>query len=45
MIDKRRLQQGLEPLDISLLPLDDQATYSLLKKPETTAVFQWNRVV
>ncbi|HMW49830.1 MAG TPA: DNA polymerase III subunit alpha, partial [Cellvibrionaceae bacterium] len=40
MIDKRRLQQGLEPLDISLLPLDDVATYNLLKKAETTAVFQ-----
>lgn len=40
MIDKRRVQQGLEPLDISLLPLDDVATYNLLKKAETTAVFQ-----
>ncbi|RYZ81427.1 MAG: DNA polymerase III subunit alpha, partial [Moraxellaceae bacterium] len=40
MIDKRRLQQGLAPLDISLLPLDDQPTYNLLKKAETTAVFQ-----
>ncbi|HEY6530566.1 MAG TPA: DNA polymerase III subunit alpha [Cellvibrionaceae bacterium] len=40
MIDKRRRQQDLSPLDISLLPLDDQPTYNLLKKAETTAVFQ-----
>ena len=31
---------GEEPLDISKLPLDDAATYELLKKAQTVAVFQ-----
>ena len=31
---------GEEPLDISKLPLDDAATYELLRKAQTVAVFQ-----
>ena len=40
--EQRRLAegQGAEPLDIAAIPLDDEATYSLLQRAETTAVFQ-----
>ncbi len=40
MIDHRLEAKGEPLLDISLLPLDDEATYRLLKRAETTAVFQ-----
>ncbi|MFO1390283.1 DNA polymerase III subunit alpha [Cellvibrio sp.] len=40
MIDKQRARLGEAPLDISAIPLDDPATFSLLKRAETTAVFQ-----
>ncbi|HWV14927.1 MAG TPA: DNA polymerase III subunit alpha [Cellvibrio sp.] len=40
MIDKKRAKQGEEPLDISAIPLDDGKTFALLKRAETTAVFQ-----
>ena len=40
MIDERRHTLGEAPLDIALLPLDDEPTFQLLKKAETTAVFQ-----
>ncbi len=40
MIDKQRLKKGESPLDISAIPLDDAKTFSLLKRAETTAVFQ-----
>ncbi len=40
MIDKQRLKKGEEPLDISRIPLDDAKTFTLLKRAETTAVFQ-----
>lgn len=40
MIDKRLASEGKEPLDISALPLDDEPTFKMLKKAETTAVFQ-----
>ncbi len=40
MIDERLLKEGKEPLDIASLPLDDRETFSLLKRAETTAVFQ-----
>ncbi|HEY8585493.1 MAG TPA: DNA polymerase III subunit alpha [Rhodanobacter sp.] len=39
-INARRRQSGEAPLDISALPLDDHATYDLLKKAQTVAVFQ-----
>jgi DNA polymerase-3 subunit alpha len=38
-IDRRR-GEGEEPLNVNLLPLDDVATYDLLKRHQTTAVFQ-----
>lgn len=40
MIDKQRLKKGEAPLDISAIPLDDPKTFGLLKRAETTAVFQ-----
>jgi DNA polymerase-3 subunit alpha len=40
MIDKQRAKKGEPPLDISAIPLDDPKTYTLLKRAETTAVFQ-----
>lgn len=39
-IQRKRDLQGLAPLDINSLPLDDKKTYDLLKKCTTTAVFQ-----
>ncbi|ARU27342.1 DNA polymerase III subunit alpha [Cellvibrio sp. PSBB006] len=40
MIDKQRAKKGEPPLDINAIPLNDQKTFSLLKRAETTAVFQ-----
>ncbi len=40
MINPELAKQGKEPLDISMIPLDDAETFDLLKKGETTAVFQ-----
>ncbi|WP_027349460.1 DNA polymerase III subunit alpha [Halotalea alkalilenta] len=40
MVDVVRARQGKGPLDISTIPLDDKPTYDLLKRAETTAVFQ-----
>ncbi|AFU98244.1 DNA polymerase III subunit alpha [Simiduia agarivorans] len=40
MIDRDRQKTGEPPLDISALPLDDEKTFKLLKRAETTAVFQ-----
>ncbi|QEE25371.1 DNA polymerase III subunit alpha [Rhodanobacter glycinis] len=39
-INARRAQTGEEMLDIAALPLDDSASYDLLKKAQTVAVFQ-----
>jgi DNA polymerase-3 subunit alpha len=39
-INAERAQAGEPPLDMSTLPMDDAATYALLKRCETTAVFQ-----
>ncbi len=39
-VNAQRLQQGLPPLSLETLPLDDKATYNLLKAANTTAVFQ-----
>lgn len=39
-VDKVRAQEGLGPLDISTIPLDDKPTFDMLKRAETTAVFQ-----
>ncbi|WP_018415843.1 DNA polymerase III subunit alpha [Teredinibacter turnerae] len=40
MIDQQRTRIGEPPLDISAIPLDDPTTFDMLKKAETTAVFQ-----
>jgi len=40
MIDKQRVKKGEALLDISAIPLDDAKTFGLLKRAETTAVFQ-----
>jgi DNA polymerase-3 subunit alpha len=42
MINVERERRGSPPLDIAMLPMDDAATYDLLKRwpSETTAVFQ-----
>ena len=40
-INARRSQAGEALLDITALPVDDPATYALLSRGETTAVFQF----
>lgn len=40
MIDTERVEDGEPPLDIAAIPLDDVPTFTMLKKAETTAVFQ-----
>ena len=40
MINPRREKRGEPPLDISAIPLDDKASFDMLKRAETTAVFQ-----
>ncbi len=40
MINPRREKRGLPPLDITEIPLDDPRSFDMLKKAETTAVFQ-----
>ncbi|WP_043529319.1 DNA polymerase III subunit alpha [Litchfieldella xinjiangensis] len=40
MVDTVRERQGEGPLDINAIPLDDVPTFDMLKKAETTAVFQ-----
>ena len=40
MIDRQRAKKSEPPLDISAIPLDDVPTFKLLKRAETTAVFQ-----
>ncbi|MCJ8169728.1 DNA polymerase III subunit alpha [Atopomonas sediminilitoris] len=39
-INREQAKQGLEPLNIDFIPLDDKPTYDMLQKAETTAVFQ-----
>ncbi|QSA98474.1 DNA polymerase III subunit alpha [Methylococcus sp. EFPC2] len=39
-LNRRRAEQGEAPLDINLIPRDDPASYALLKRKATTAVFQ-----
>lgn len=40
MINPRLKAEGREPIDIDHIPLDDRASFELLKTAETTAVFQ-----
>ncbi len=39
-INQQRVANNQQPVDIRNLPLDDEATYSLLKSCTTTAIFQ-----
>jgi DNA polymerase-3 subunit alpha len=39
-INRRRKEQGEPPLRIEKIPMDDEETFALLKRCETTAVFQ-----
>ena len=39
-VNAQREHSGEAPLDLATLPLDDPATYELLRSAETTAVFQ-----
>ncbi|MET0985376.1 MAG: DNA polymerase III subunit alpha [Steroidobacteraceae bacterium] len=39
-LNAQRAERGEEPLDINSLPMNDTAAYELLKRCETTAVFQ-----
>jgi DNA polymerase-3 subunit alpha len=39
-INERLQREGKAPVDITLIPRDDPASYSLLKNGDTTAVFQ-----
>jgi len=40
IINEKRLTRGEEPLHIDSIPLDDKPTFGLLKRHQTTAVFQ-----
>lgn len=40
IINARRLEQQETPIDIAQIPLDDKASFDLLKQAKTTAVFQ-----
>ena len=40
MVNQYRQVQGEEPITIESIPLDDVLTYGLMKRAETTAVFQ-----
>jgi DNA polymerase-3 subunit alpha len=40
IINAQRERNGEPPLDVNALPMDDARTYELLKRCETTAVFQ-----
>ncbi len=40
MINARRAKTGLEPINIESIPLDDQKSFDMLQRSETTAVFQ-----
>ncbi|PSJ46100.1 DNA polymerase III subunit alpha [Zobellella endophytica] len=40
MINPRLAKEGRPPVDIAAIPIDDQASFKVLKRFETTAVFQ-----
>ena len=40
MVNPRLIKQGKEPVNIDHIPLDDPASFTLLKAAKTTAVFQ-----
>lgn len=40
MADARNVKKGIEPIDITAIPLEDKKSFRMLKNSETTAVFQ-----
>lgn len=40
IINRARKTENLDPIDISTIPMDDEASFTLLKACQTTAVFQ-----
>ncbi len=40
MINPRLKAKGQDPIDITAIPMADQASFAMLRKAETTAVFQ-----
>ncbi|MFK8258660.1 DNA polymerase III subunit alpha [Erwinia sp. AnSW2-5] len=40
MINARRAKEGKDPIDIAAIPLEDQKSFDMLQRSETTAVFQ-----
>ncbi|MFP3355073.1 hypothetical protein R0K04_27385, partial [Pseudoalteromonas sp. SIMBA_153] len=40
MVNRRHAKSGKDPIDITSIDLTDPACFKLLKKAETTAVFQ-----
>ncbi|MBU3824762.1 MAG: DNA polymerase III subunit alpha, partial [Candidatus Oceanisphaera merdipullorum] len=40
MINPKLIAQGKKPVDIAAIPMDDPASFKVLKRHETTAVFQ-----
>jgi len=39
-VNRERSGRGLDPVDITAIPMDDDSSFKLLKRCETTAVFQ-----
>ncbi len=39
-VNRQQVEKGQPPVDINAIPLDDEASFRLLKNAETTAVFQ-----
>ena len=39
-INRIRTEEGKQPIDINNIPLDDKKTYELIRRNETTAIFQ-----
>ncbi|WP_163923993.1 DNA polymerase III subunit alpha [Photobacterium sp. Alg240-V54] len=40
MINPRRIEQGLEPVNIAAIPMADKKSFDMLQRSESTAVFQ-----
>lgn len=40
IVNRQNKEKGLDPVDISQIPIDDKASFDLLKACQTTAVFQ-----
>lgn len=40
MVNPRRAEQGLDPINIAAIPMDDKKSFDMLQRSESTAVFQ-----